>query len=59
VQEILVAAAGATPHRLGLAVTDLAGDGERVAVSFTDGSSSDFDLVVAADGHPLPCAVWP
>jgi 2-polyprenyl-6-methoxyphenol hydroxylase-like FAD-dependent oxidoreductase len=49
---ILVEAAereGAT-IRYGTTVADLVDEGERVAVSFSDGSSADYDLVVAFDG---------
>ncbi len=49
---ILVEAAereGAT-IRYGTTVADLVDEGERVAVSFSDGSSGDYDLVVAFDG---------
>jgi 2-polyprenyl-6-methoxyphenol hydroxylase-like FAD-dependent oxidoreductase len=49
-QEILLAAAAAVPHRLGAAVTSLTQDGERVSVGFGDGTSGDYDLVVGADG---------
>jgi 2-polyprenyl-6-methoxyphenol hydroxylase-like FAD-dependent oxidoreductase len=48
-QEILVAAT-ATPHRLGVSVTALAQDADRVSALFSDGSSGDYDLVVGADG---------
>jgi 2-polyprenyl-6-methoxyphenol hydroxylase-like FAD-dependent oxidoreductase len=41
--------AAAVPHRLGVAVTSLR-EGERVEVGFGDGSRSDYDLVVGADG---------
>jgi 2-polyprenyl-6-methoxyphenol hydroxylase-like FAD-dependent oxidoreductase len=36
--------------RYGTTVADLGQEGERVAVSFSDGSSGDYDLVVAFDG---------
>lgn len=36
--------------RLGLTVTRLDDDGERVSVTFSDGSAGTFDLVVGADG---------
>ena len=48
-QEILLDGAAAVPHRLGVAVTSLR-EGERVEVGFGDGSRSDYDLVVGADG---------
>jgi FAD-dependent urate hydroxylase len=49
-QEILLDAASAVPHRLGVAVAALRQDGERVEVGFDDGSSAGYDLVVGADG---------
>jgi 2-polyprenyl-6-methoxyphenol hydroxylase-like FAD-dependent oxidoreductase len=36
--------------RYGTTVADLEQEGERVAVQFTDGSSADYDLVIAFDG---------
>lgn len=36
--------------RLGTSITFLAQDGRRVSVSFSDGSTGDYDLVVGADG---------
>jgi 2-polyprenyl-6-methoxyphenol hydroxylase-like FAD-dependent oxidoreductase len=36
--------------RLGISVTSLAQDDRRVSVGFSDGSHSDYDLVVGADG---------
>jgi 2-polyprenyl-6-methoxyphenol hydroxylase-like FAD-dependent oxidoreductase len=36
--------------RLGTSVTSLAQDDRRVSVGFSDGSTSDYDLVVGADG---------
>ena len=48
--QILVAGAAAVPCRLGTAVASLSQDGKRVQVGFSDGSSSDYDLVVGADG---------
>jgi len=49
-QEILATAAGNAKHRLGVAVTALAREADRVWVSFSDGSSGGYDLVVGADG---------
>ncbi|HEY7022400.1 MAG TPA: FAD-dependent monooxygenase [Ktedonobacterales bacterium] len=49
-QEILLSGAGATPYRLGVAVTAIGQDGDRVTVDFDDGSSGEYDLVVGADG---------
>jgi 2-polyprenyl-6-methoxyphenol hydroxylase-like FAD-dependent oxidoreductase len=48
-QEALVAGA-AVPHRLGVSLTALTQDDDRVRVSFSDGTSGDYDLVVGADG---------
>lgn len=42
---------GATvPHRLGVAVTDVVPRADAVEVSFSDGSTGIYDLVVGADG---------
>ena len=49
-QEILVAGAAAVPCRLDTLVTSLSQDEQLVQVGFSDGSSSDYDLVVGADG---------
>jgi len=48
-QEALVAGA-AVSHRLGVSLTALTQDDDRVRVSFSDGMSGDYDLVVGADG---------
>jgi 2-polyprenyl-6-methoxyphenol hydroxylase-like FAD-dependent oxidoreductase len=48
--EILVTAAAGVPCRLGVALTGLTQDGDRVSASFADGSAGDYDLVVGADG---------
>ena len=48
-QEALVAGA-AVSHRLGVSLTALTQDDDRVRVSFSDGTSGDYDLVVGADG---------
>ena len=49
-QQVLVGAVRATPCRLGTSITALAEDDGRVSVTFTDGSTGDYDLVVGADG---------
>jgi FAD-dependent urate hydroxylase len=49
-QEALLGGAGAVRHRLALSVTALTQDDSRVRVSFSDGTSGDYDLVVGADG---------
>lgn len=49
-QEILLAGAAPVPHRLGVAVTAVAADTDRVSAGFSDGTSGDYDLVVGADG---------
>jgi 2-polyprenyl-6-methoxyphenol hydroxylase-like FAD-dependent oxidoreductase len=49
-QQVLVRGAAATPYRLGTSVTSLVEDDRRVSVTFTDGSTGDYDLVVGADG---------
>jgi 2-polyprenyl-6-methoxyphenol hydroxylase-like FAD-dependent oxidoreductase len=49
-QQILLAGAAAVPCRLETAVVSLRQDEQRVQVSFSDGTSSDYDLVVGADG---------
>jgi 2-polyprenyl-6-methoxyphenol hydroxylase-like FAD-dependent oxidoreductase len=49
-QEILLSGVGATPYRLGVAVTSIAQRSEDVRVGFGDGSSGEYDLVVGADG---------
>ncbi|SDR59307.1 2-polyprenyl-6-methoxyphenol hydroxylase [Rhizobiales bacterium GAS113] len=48
-QEALVAGA-AVSHRLGVSLTALIQDDDRVRVSFSDGTSGDYELVVGADG---------
>lgn len=48
-QEALVAGA-AVSHRLGVSLIALTQDDDRVRVSFSDGMSGDYDLVVGADG---------
>jgi 2-polyprenyl-6-methoxyphenol hydroxylase-like FAD-dependent oxidoreductase len=48
--QIFVAGAAAVPCRLGTAVASLSQDEQQVKVSFSDGSSSEYDLVVGADG---------
>jgi len=49
-QQVLLTGAAEVPCRLGIALTSLAQDEQRVRVSFSDGSSGDYDLVVGADG---------
>src|SRR5215217_538387 len=49
-QKILLTGATRVRHRLGVSVTALIQDDNRVSVSFNDGSSGDYDLVVGADG---------
>jgi 2-polyprenyl-6-methoxyphenol hydroxylase-like FAD-dependent oxidoreductase len=49
-QKILLTGAAAVPHRLGVSLTGLTQDDDRVAASFSDGTSGDYDLVVGADG---------
>jgi len=49
-QEALLTGAAAVPHRLGVSLTALTLDDDRVRVSFSDGTSGDYDLVVGADG---------
>jgi 2-polyprenyl-6-methoxyphenol hydroxylase-like FAD-dependent oxidoreductase len=48
--QVLVAGAAPVRHRLGTSVVSLAQDGARVAVGFSDGAVSEYDLVVGADG---------
>jgi FAD-dependent urate hydroxylase len=49
-QEILLSGAGATLYRLGVTITAIRQDRDRVTVDFDNGSSGDYDLVVGADG---------
>jgi 2-polyprenyl-6-methoxyphenol hydroxylase-like FAD-dependent oxidoreductase len=49
-QEVLVAGARSVPCRLGTSVTSVDERVDRVSVSFTDGSTGSYDLVVGADG---------
>lgn len=48
--EVLCAAVDGTPLRLGTTFAALDFRGQEVAVRFTDGTSSEYDLVVGADG---------
>ena len=48
--DVLRAGAAAVPQRLGVSVTSLSQDGDKVFVGFSDGSTSEYDLVVGADG---------
>jgi 2-polyprenyl-6-methoxyphenol hydroxylase-like FAD-dependent oxidoreductase len=49
-QEALLTGATAVPYRLGVSLTALTQDDNRVRVTFSDGKSSEYDLVVGADG---------
>jgi FAD-dependent urate hydroxylase len=49
-QEALLTGAAAVPHRLGVSLTALTQDDNRVRVRFSDATSGDYDLVVGADG---------
>jgi FAD-dependent urate hydroxylase len=49
-QRVLLGGASAVPSRLGTSITSLAQHDRRVSVTFTDGSTGDYDLVVGADG---------
>jgi FAD-dependent urate hydroxylase len=49
-QAALLTGAAAVPHRLGVSLTALTQDDDRVRVRFSDGTSGDYDLVVGADG---------
>ena len=49
-QQILVSGAAAIPCRLATSVISLSQDEQRVQVGFSDGSTSEYDLVVGADG---------
>jgi FAD-dependent urate hydroxylase len=49
-QEVLVAAAAQVPVRLGVSLTDLTQGGDHVSVSFSDGASGEYDMVIGADG---------
>ncbi len=49
-QQVLLAGAVAVPSRLGTSVIALTQDERRISVEFSDGSASDYDLVVGADG---------
>jgi 2-polyprenyl-6-methoxyphenol hydroxylase-like FAD-dependent oxidoreductase len=49
-QQILLTAAAGAPCRHGVALTGLTQDGDRVQVTFADGSAGHYDLVVGADG---------
>ena len=48
--DILLQGAAGTPIRLGTTVTSIVDDGTEVQVSFSDGSTAMYDLVVGADG---------
>ena len=49
-QEALLTGAAAVPYRLGVSLTALSQDDNRVRISLSDGTSGDYDLVVGADG---------
>lgn len=49
-QEALLTGAPAVQHRLGVSLTALTQDDNRVRVSFSDRRSGDYDLAVGADG---------
>jgi 2-polyprenyl-6-methoxyphenol hydroxylase-like FAD-dependent oxidoreductase len=49
-QRALLAGAAAVPARLGISITSLTQEQNRVSVGFSDGSASEYDLVVGADG---------
>jgi len=49
-QKTLLTGAAAVPCRLGISVTSLIQDDQRVLVGFSDGSTGNYDLVVGADG---------
>jgi 2-polyprenyl-6-methoxyphenol hydroxylase-like FAD-dependent oxidoreductase len=49
-EALLSGAATAVPHRLGVSLTAFTQDNDRVCVTFSDGTSGDYDLVVGADG---------
>ena len=49
-QQVLIASASPVTTRLGVSVTTLTQEPDRVSVAFSDGSVGYYDLVVAADG---------
>jgi 2-polyprenyl-6-methoxyphenol hydroxylase-like FAD-dependent oxidoreductase len=49
-QQVLIAGAARVPTRLGVSITSLTQEQDRVSVGFSDGSAGDYDLVVGADG---------
>jgi 2-polyprenyl-6-methoxyphenol hydroxylase-like FAD-dependent oxidoreductase len=49
-QKTLLTGAAAIPCRLGISVTSLIQDEQRVLIGFSDGSTDTYDLVVGADG---------
>jgi 2-polyprenyl-6-methoxyphenol hydroxylase-like FAD-dependent oxidoreductase len=49
-QEALLIGAAPVPARLGVSVTSLTQEQDRVLVQFDDGSRAEYDLVVGADG---------
>lgn len=48
--QVLVAGAAAVPCRLGIALTSLSQEDDRVCAGLSDGSSGEYGLVVGADG---------
>jgi 2-polyprenyl-6-methoxyphenol hydroxylase-like FAD-dependent oxidoreductase len=55
-QEALLTGAAAVPYRLGVSLTALSQDDNRVRVSLSDGTSVDYDLVVGSGRHLFDCA---
>ncbi|GAC1454155.1 MAG: FAD-dependent oxidoreductase [Ktedonobacterales bacterium] len=49
-QRALIVGATPVPTRLGVSIASLTQEQNRVSVSFSDGSSTEYDLVVGADG---------
>jgi len=49
-QEALLAGGAAVPRRLGIWVTSVSQDDQRVSVEFSDGTAGEYDLLVGADG---------
>lgn len=49
-QRVLVAGVAGTSCRLGVSVAEVVDDGDQVRVTFTDGRTGSYDLLVGADG---------
>jgi 2-polyprenyl-6-methoxyphenol hydroxylase-like FAD-dependent oxidoreductase len=49
-RQALIAGAVPVPTRLGVSVTSVTQEQDRILVGFSDGSAADYDLVVGADG---------